>query len=61
MDMASEPQEVFGAATLGHPHVQSSQDTLPMVNDARITKAEKKQASAPRIFLSLDNQGPHKC
>ncbi len=32
-----------------------------MVNDARITKAEKKQESAPRIFLSLDNQGPHKC
>jgi len=42
MDMASEPQEVFGAAPLGHLHVQSSQNTLPMANDAGIHQAEKK-------------------
>jgi hypothetical protein len=34
MAMAIEPQEVFGAATLGHQHVKSSQNTLPMANDA---------------------------
>ncbi len=60
-EMAREPQEVFGAATVEHPHVQSSQDTLPIANDARIKQAEKKQTSAHRIFLSLDNRGPHKC
>jgi hypothetical protein len=34
---------VFGAATLGHQHGKSSQNTLPMTNDAGITQAEKKQ------------------
>ncbi len=58
--MASEPQEVFGAATLGHLHVKSSQDTLSMANNAGIHQAEKKQKTAQRISLSLDNQGPHK-
>ena len=43
MDMAREPQEVFGAATLGHLHMKSSQDTLPIANNAGITQAEKKQ------------------
>ncbi len=43
MPMASEPQEVFGAATLGHQHVKPSQNTLPMANDAGIHQAEKKQ------------------
>jgi len=42
MDMAREPQEVFGAATWGHLHVPSSQNTLPMANDAGIQPAEKK-------------------
>jgi hypothetical protein len=32
---------VFGAATLGHLHVKSSQNTLPMANDAGIQRAEK--------------------
>jgi hypothetical protein len=41
MEMASEPQEVFGAATRGHQHVQSSQNTLPMANNAGIHQAEK--------------------
>ena len=61
MDMASEPQEVFGAATLGHLHVKSSQNTLPMANDAGIHEAEKEQKAAQRILLSLDNRGPHMC
>ena len=42
MDMASEPQDGCGAATLGHLHVQSRQNTLPMANDAGIHQAEKK-------------------
>jgi hypothetical protein len=42
MDMTSAPQEVFGAATLGHQHGTSSQNTLPMANDAGIQQAEKK-------------------
>jgi len=33
---------VFGAATLGHLHVKSSQDTLPLANDAGMQQAEKK-------------------
>ena len=37
------------------------QDTLPIANDAGIHQAEKKQKAAHRIFLSLDNRGPHKC
>jgi len=41
--MASAPQEVFGAATLGHQHGKSSQNTLPMANDAGIHQAEKMQ------------------
>jgi hypothetical protein len=41
MDLASEPQEVCGAATLGHQHVKSSQHTLPMANNAGIHQAEK--------------------
>jgi hypothetical protein len=40
--------------------VKSSQDTLPTANAARIKQAEKKQKSAHRMFLSLDNRGPHK-
>ena len=58
--LAREPHEVFGAATLGHLHVPSSQDTLPMANEAGIPQAEKKQKTAHRILLSLDNRGPHK-
>jgi hypothetical protein len=42
MAMAIEPQEVFGAATVGHQHVKSRQNTLPMANDAGIKQAEKK-------------------
>jgi len=41
--MASAPQEVFGAATLGHQQVTPRQNTLPMANDAGIPQAEKKQ------------------
>jgi hypothetical protein len=33
---------VFGAATLEHQHVKSSQDTRPIANNAGIKKAEKK-------------------
>jgi len=36
MKMVREPQEGFGAATLGHLHVKSSQNTLPMANNAGI-------------------------
>jgi len=43
MHMASAPQEVFGAATLGHQHVKPRQNTLPMATDAGIHQAEKKQ------------------
>jgi hypothetical protein len=43
--MASEPQEVFGAATLEHQHGKSSQHTLPLANDAGIHQAEKKAKS----------------
>jgi len=43
MNMGREPQEVFGAATLGHLHGQSSQDTLPRANNAGMHEAEKKQ------------------
>jgi len=45
MKLASEPQEVFGAATVGHPHGKSSQNTLSMANDAGIHQAEKMQKS----------------
>ena len=41
MAMAIEPQDVCGAATVGHQQVQSRQHTLPMANDAGITQAEK--------------------
>jgi hypothetical protein len=41
--MASAPQYVCGAATLGHLHGQSRQDTLSMANHAGIHQAEKKQ------------------
>jgi len=44
---------VFGAATLGHLHVKSSQNTLPLANDAGIQQAEKKQKTAHEdIFVS---------
>jgi len=36
---------VFGAATLGHLHVKSSQDTLSIANDAGIKQAEKNTKS----------------
>jgi hypothetical protein len=36
MKLASEPQEVFGAAMLGHLHGKSRQNMLPMANDAGI-------------------------
>ena len=53
MKMVREPQEVFGAATLGHLHVKSSQNTLPLANDAGIQQAEKKQKTAHEdIFVS---------
>jgi hypothetical protein len=41
MHMASEPQYVFGAATAGHQHGKSRQNTLPMATDAGIHQAEK--------------------
>jgi len=34
---------VFGAATLGHLHVKSSQNTLPQANNAGMHEAEKTQ------------------
>jgi hypothetical protein len=37
---------VFGAATLEHQHGKSSQNTLPMANDAGINQAEKMQKTA---------------
>jgi hypothetical protein len=53
MDMAREPQYVFGAATLGHLHVKSSQNTLPMANDAGIHQAETHTKSRSEdIFVS---------
>jgi hypothetical protein len=43
---------VFGAATLGHQHVKSSQNTLPMANDAGIQQAEKKSKNRSQdIFV----------
>jgi hypothetical protein len=33
---------VFGAATVGHQHGKSSQNTLSMATDAGIHQAEKK-------------------
>jgi hypothetical protein len=51
--MASEPQEVFGAATLGHRHVQSRQDTLSIANNAGIHQAEKiAKNRSEDIFVS---------
>jgi hypothetical protein len=43
IDMASEPQEVFGAATVGHLHGTPRQHTLPLANDAGSHEAEKTQ------------------
>jgi hypothetical protein len=44
---------VFGAATLGHLHVQSSQDTLSMANNAGIHQAEKiAKNRSEDIFVS---------
>ena len=43
MNVARAPQEVFGAATLGHLQRKSRQHTLPMANDAGIHEAEKPQ------------------
>ena len=53
IDMASEPQEVCGAATLGHLHVQSSQDTLSIANNAGIHQAEKNRKKPLRGYLCL--------
>src|SRR2546426_136818 len=61
MQRARAPPAVCGAATLGHLHVPSRQHTLPLANDAGIHQAEKKEKTAHRILLSLDNRGPHKC
>jgi hypothetical protein len=53
MQRVREPQYVCGAATLGHLHGQSSQNTLPLANDAGIQQAEKKQKTAHEdIFVS---------
>src|SRR6266446_2396238 len=52
MPMASAPQEVFGAATLGHQQVKPRQNTLPMANDAGIHQAEKKQKNRSEPTLS---------
>jgi hypothetical protein len=44
---------VFGAATLGHLHVKSSQDTLSMANNAGIHQAEKiAKNRSEDIFVS---------
>ena len=61
MNMVRAPQYVCGAATVGHLQRTSRQHTLPMANHAGIHQAEKTQKTAHRIFLSLDNRGPHKC
>jgi len=45
MHVASAPQEVFGAATLGHLHMKPRQHTLPLANHAGIHEAEKMQKS----------------
>jgi len=58
---ATEPQYVCGAATLGRTCAQKSrQDMRPTVDCAGTWKAEKKQKTAYRGSLSLDNGGPHK-
>jgi hypothetical protein len=50
--MASEPQEVFGAATWGHRHPKSSQNTLSMTNDAGHSPGGKKQKTrSEEIFV----------
>jgi hypothetical protein len=38
-----EPQYVCGAATVGHLHGKSRQNTLPMATDAGSHQAEKSQ------------------
>jgi hypothetical protein len=44
---------VFGAATLGHLHVKSSQDTLSIANNAGIHQAEKiAKNRSEDIFVS---------
>jgi hypothetical protein len=37
---------VFGAATSGHQYAKSSQNTLPMANNAGIHQAEKSKKTA---------------
>jgi phage protein U len=66
MDMASEPQYVFGAATLGHQHVKSSQHTLPMANDAGRYQAEKIKKPLTGYLYPLTTGGlisfrPYSC
>ena len=52
MNVAREPQEVFGAATLGHLHGKPSQHTLPLATDAGIHQAEKNaQNRSEDIFV----------
>jgi hypothetical protein len=62
MAMAREPPYVFGADT-GHlsRYREMKQSTKPDADDAKTNPAEKKQQSAPRGRLSLDNWGPHTC
>jgi hypothetical protein len=61
VSVASEPRYVCGAATLGHQQTQMK--TAHVARCRRrwaSTKAEKKEKSALRSSLSLDNGGPSK-
>jgi hypothetical protein len=52
-ELTSEPQEVFGAATLGHRHGKASQHTLSMANNAGIHPAEENAKNRSEdIFVS---------
>jgi hypothetical protein len=42
---------VFGAATRGHQHVKSSQNTLPMANNAGIHSGKKQKNRSEDIFV----------
>ena len=48
---------MFGAATLGHLHVKSSQNTLPMANDAGMYQAGKIKKPLTGFLCPLTTGG----
>ena len=48
---------MFGAATLGHQHVKSSQNTLPMANDAGMYQAGKIKKPLTGFLCPLTTGG----